>query len=332
MASITPMSFFTPDASINPDEYTFEIVDAQARNQLNFVMKWGYRESTINNIVVPGVYYCVISDAERPNSSYTAYILIVASTNAAGSGVVKQICIAVTGTGVIYERYKNSSGVWSDWTDWRTKVSMLGANAEAAWIDGHPSTTQWLRVWCKSKGDNKTRALIVEPNGLRVYDNDDAQNVGQSISWGAKPYSNATQSAAGLMSAADKTKLDGVTAGADAVSISRSLTSGTKVGSLTINGTATDLYCNAKAGAFTQEISIGTINASSTAGDEVALSGLPSGRTAIGTAGFLITGTNVTGIAVTKCWCNGTQIHYMLRNTFTVAATGVKLNVKVLYI
>lgn len=40
-----------------------------------------------------------------------------------------------------------------------------------------------------------------------------------------------------------KTKLDGITASADSVSFTRSLTSGTKVGTITINGTATDLYC-----------------------------------------------------------------------------------------
>lgn len=55
-------------------------------------------------------------------------------------------------------------------------------------------------------------------------------------------YSNATTSAAGLMSKDDKAKLDSITASADAVSFSRSLTSGTKVGTITINGTGTDLY------------------------------------------------------------------------------------------
>ena len=47
---------------------------------------------------------------------------------------------------------------------------------------------------------------------------------------------------AGFMSSSDKSKLDGITASADAVSFSRSLTSGTKVGTITINGTGTDLY------------------------------------------------------------------------------------------
>ena len=54
---------------------------------------------------------------------------------------------------------------------------------------------------------------------------------------------NATASAAGLMSPADKSKLDGISSGADSVSFTQSLTSGTKIGTLTINGTGTDLYC-----------------------------------------------------------------------------------------
>ena len=56
-------------------------------------------------------------------------------------------------------------------------------------------------------------------------------------------HSAATTSAAGFMSASDKSKLDGITASADSVSFSRSLSSGTKIGTLTINGTGTDLYC-----------------------------------------------------------------------------------------
>lgn len=55
-------------------------------------------------------------------------------------------------------------------------------------------------------------------------------------------YGNATTSSAGLMSASDKLKLDSIASSADAVSFTQSLTSGTKVGTLTINGTDTDLY------------------------------------------------------------------------------------------
>lgn len=55
-------------------------------------------------------------------------------------------------------------------------------------------------------------------------------------------YSNATTSEAGLMSASDKSKLDEIAASADSVSFSADATSGNKVGTITINGTATDMY------------------------------------------------------------------------------------------
>ena len=55
-------------------------------------------------------------------------------------------------------------------------------------------------------------------------------------------HSDATTSTAGLMSASDKSKLDAITENADSVSFTRSLTSGTKVGTITINGSGTDLY------------------------------------------------------------------------------------------
>lgn len=55
-------------------------------------------------------------------------------------------------------------------------------------------------------------------------------------------YVEATGTKAGLMSASDKTKLDTISTNADNVSISQKLTSGTEVGTITINGTDTKLY------------------------------------------------------------------------------------------
>ena len=55
-------------------------------------------------------------------------------------------------------------------------------------------------------------------------------------------YGAATTSASGLMTAAMVTKLNGITSSADSVSFSRSLTSGTKIGTITINGTGTTIY------------------------------------------------------------------------------------------
>lgn len=64
---------------------------------------------------------------------------------------------------------------------------------------------------------------------------------------GAAPASHshdaATRSAAGFLSVNDKKKLDGIQESADAVSVSRFLSSGTKIATITINGTGTDLYC-----------------------------------------------------------------------------------------
>lgn len=56
-------------------------------------------------------------------------------------------------------------------------------------------------------------------------------------------YNNATQINDGLMSSTDKNKLDGIKDGANVVTFSRGLTNGTKIGTLTINDIATDLYC-----------------------------------------------------------------------------------------
>lgn len=55
-------------------------------------------------------------------------------------------------------------------------------------------------------------------------------------------HSVATTSAKGFLSADDKAKLDGITESADSVSFSRSLTSGTQVGTININGSNTTLY------------------------------------------------------------------------------------------
>ena len=56
-------------------------------------------------------------------------------------------------------------------------------------------------------------------------------------------YTTASSEVAGLMSKEDKTKLDGITASADEVSFTPVLTSGTKIGTITINGADTDIYC-----------------------------------------------------------------------------------------
>ncbi len=65
-------------------------------------------------------------------------------------------------------------------------------------------------------------------------------------SWGTPTnttYNDVTTTEHGLMTATDKVKLNGIQANATAVSFSSSLSSGTKIGAITINGTSTNIYC-----------------------------------------------------------------------------------------
>lgn len=78
--------------------------------------------------------------------------------------------------------------------------------------------------------------------GSNVTITPDATNDKITISSTNTTYNAATTSAAGLMSASDKSKLDGITASADAVSVTQKLTSGTEIGTVTVNGTGTKLY------------------------------------------------------------------------------------------
>lgn len=56
MASVTPMSFFTPDETINPNEYTFEIADAAARSSIEKIFG---DFATIENTLVASKAYAV---------------------------------------------------------------------------------------------------------------------------------------------------------------------------------------------------------------------------------------------------------------------------------
>ena len=90
--------------------------------------------------------------------------------------------------------------------------------------------------------------------GIKIGYSDNGRNYAVELDSSGKAYVNvpwtdtntiynvATTSANGLMSSGDKSKLNGIQAGADAVSFSRSLSSGTKIGTININGVNTDIY------------------------------------------------------------------------------------------
>ena len=165
-----------------------------------------------------------------------------------------------------------------------------------------------------------------------IYDG----NAYQFIGWSADTnttYSAATTSAAGLMSAADKSKLDAITASADAVSFARSLTSGTKIGSITINGTPTDIFAPTNTDTHhTAKLIAGasataTANAAASNGSAylniIENGAVRSSHKIVGSGGTTVT-TDANGVITIKSTDNNTT--YTL-SSFGITATAAELNI-----
>lgn len=124
----------------------------------------------------------------------------------------------------IYTRaYEPSS--WSSWTE-------IGAGGITSIPQASSSALGGIKIGYSDNGRNY--AVELDSSG-KAYVN---------VPWTDTNtiYNVATTSANGLMSSSDKSKLDGIQAGADAVSFSRSLSSGTKIGTININGVDTNIY------------------------------------------------------------------------------------------
>lgn len=124
----------------------------------------------------------------------------------------------------IYTRAYESSS-WSSWTE-------IGAGGITSIPQASSSALGGIKIGYSDNGRNY--AVELDSSG-RAYVN---------VPWADTntTYNVATASANGLMSSSDKSKLNGIQAGADAVSFSRSLSSGTKIGTININGVNTDIY------------------------------------------------------------------------------------------
>lgn len=124
----------------------------------------------------------------------------------------------------IYTRaYEPSS--WSSWTE-------IGAGGITSIPQASSSALGGIKIGYSDNGRNY--AVELDSSG-KAYVN---------VPWTDTNtiYNVATTSANGLMSSSDKSKLNGIQAGADAVSFSRSLSSGTKIGTININGVNTNIY------------------------------------------------------------------------------------------
>lgn len=127
----------------------------------------------------------------------------------------------------IYTRAYESSS-WSSWTE-------IGAGGITSIPQASSSALGGIKIGYSDNGRNY--AVELDSSG-KAYVN---------VPWTDTNtiYDVATTSANGLMSSSDKFKLNGIQAGADSVSFSRSLSSGTRIGTININGVNTNIYAPA---------------------------------------------------------------------------------------
>jgi hypothetical protein len=131
--------------------------------------------------------------------------------------------ILYSGNKIYSRRYVESSSLWTPW-------EKLGAEGLTSIPKATTSALGGVMLGYANSGRNYK--LELDSNGKAFV----------NVPWTNTTYSNATTEVSGLMSTSDKSKLDGITSSADAVSFSRALSSGTKIGTITINGTNTDIY------------------------------------------------------------------------------------------
>lgn len=131
--------------------------------------------------------------------------------------------ILYSGNKIYSRRYVEASSLWTPW-------EKLGAGGLTSIPKATTSALGGVMLGYTNSGRNYK--LELDSNGKAFV----------NVPWTNTTYNNATTEVSGLMSASDKSKLDGITSSADAVSFSRTLSSGTKIGTITINGANTDIY------------------------------------------------------------------------------------------
>lgn len=174
-----------------------------------------------NTLSKLGVYYSSGGNSITNKPSGVNNFALQVFKDGVGDTSVSQTLYA---NNVIYVRRYNGTS-WTSWTK-------IGAGGITSIPQASSSALGGIKIGYSDNGKNY--AVELDSSG-KAYVN---------VPWTDTnaTYNVATTSANGLMSSSDKSKLDGIQAGADAVSFSRSLSSGTKIGTININGTNTDIY------------------------------------------------------------------------------------------
>lgn len=174
-----------------------------------------------NTLSKVGVYYSSGGNSITNKPSRVNNFALQVFKDGVGDTSVSQTLYA---NNTIYVRGYNGTS-WSSWTE-------IGAGGITSIPQASSSALGGIKIGYSDNGRNY--AVELDSSG-KAYVN---------VPWTDTntTYNVATTSANGLMSSSDKSKLDGIQAGADAVSFSRSLSSGTKIGTININGANTDIY------------------------------------------------------------------------------------------
>ena len=174
-----------------------------------------------NTLSKLGVYYSSGGNSITNKPSGVNNFALQVFKDGVGDTSVSQTLYA---NDAIYVRRYNGTS-WTSWTK-------IGAGGITSIPQASSSALGGIKIGYSDNGKNY--AVELDSSG-KAYVN---------VPWTDTntTYNVATTSSNGLMSSSDKSKLDGIQAGADAVSFSRSLSSGTKIGTININGTNTDIY------------------------------------------------------------------------------------------
>lgn len=174
-----------------------------------------------NTLSKLGVYYSSGGNSITNKPSGVNNFALQVFKDGVGDTSVSQTLYA---NDVIYVRRYNGTS-WTSWTK-------IGAGGITSIPQASSSALGGIKIGYSDNGRNY--AVELDSSG-KAYVN---------VPWTDTntTYNVATTGANGLMSSSDKSKLNGIQAGADAVSFSRSLSSGTKIGTININGTNTDIY------------------------------------------------------------------------------------------
>lgn len=174
-----------------------------------------------NTLSKLGVYYSSGGNSITNKPSGVNNFALQVFKDGVGDTSVSQTLYA---NNTIYVRRYNGTS-WSSWTE-------IGAGGITSIPQASSSALGGIKIGYSDNGRNY--AVELDSSG-KAYVN---------VPWTDTntTYNVATTSANGLMSSSDKSKLNGIQAGADAVSFSRSLSSGTKIGTININDVNTDIY------------------------------------------------------------------------------------------